>query len=59
LTTRRVIILVLAMLISVPVFSTSTYMDDNNSYLAGMNMMIGFPIGDNGFNLLFKSFIEE
>ena len=32
LTTRRVIILVLAMLISVPIFSDSTYKDDNTSY---------------------------
>ena len=49
----------LAMLISVPIFSTDTYMDDNNSYLVAMNMMINFPSGDPGFNSLFKSFIEN
>jgi len=32
ITTRRVIILVLAMLFSVPVFTVSTYLDDPNSY---------------------------
>jgi hypothetical protein len=59
LTTRRVIILVLAMLISVPIFSPGTYMDDNNSYVVAMYMMMGFPTGDEGFNLVFKSYIEE
>ena len=58
LTTRRVIVLVLAMLISVPVFSTGTYLDDNTTYVVAMNMMIGFQVGDDGFNRLFKSYIE-
>jgi hypothetical protein len=32
LTTRRVIILVLSMLISVPIFDSGTYVDDDTSY---------------------------
>lgn len=31
-TTRRVIVLVLAMLFSVPVFTVSTYLEEPNSY---------------------------
>lgn len=50
----------LAMLISVPVLNTDTYSEENNSYLAGMNMMIGgWEVGEAGFNSLFKSFIEN
>lgn len=49
----------LAMLISVPLFSNNTYLDDNNSYLVAMNMMQSFNAGDDGFNYLFKSYIEQ
>ncbi|CDW84359.1 adenylate and guanylate cyclase catalytic domain protein [Stylonychia lemnae] len=59
LTTRRVIVLVLAMLISVPVFSDDTYLDDNNSYDGAMQVLQVFSPGEEGFNLLFKSFIEQ
>jgi len=38
-TTRRVIILVLAMLFSFPVFSVSTYMDDPTSYQFGLGLV--------------------
>lgn len=59
LTTRRVIILVLAMLLSVPIFSTSTYLDDNDSYEIGLDLMRGYNPGDDGFNRVFNSFIEQ
>jgi hypothetical protein len=39
LTTRRVIILVLAMIFSVPLFSTSTYMEEPTSFQYGLNMV--------------------
>jgi len=39
LTTRRVIVLVLTMLISVPLFTSSTYIDDNTSNDLGLKMM--------------------
>jgi hypothetical protein len=48
---------VLAMLISVPVFSTDTYLDDNNSNDAAMQILQAFNPGEDGFNLLFNSFI--
>lgn len=58
LTTRRVIVLVLAMLISVPLFDSSTYVDDDTSYDTGLKLMSNFPPGSDGFNIMFKSFIE-
>lgn len=42
LTTRRVIILVLAMLFSVPLFSTSTYLEDPTSYEYGLAMLSSY-----------------
>jgi hypothetical protein len=42
LTTRRVIMLVLAMMFSVPVFTISTYKEDNNSYKFGLEMIKEF-----------------
>lgn len=47
------------MLISVPVFTTSTYLDENTSYDIGLRIMQGYNQTDDGFNLLFKSFIER
>ena len=38
-TTRRVIILVLAMLFSVPVFTVSTYLEEPNSFSYGLSLM--------------------
>jgi hypothetical protein len=38
-TTRRVIILVLAMLFSVPLFSVGSYLDDPNSYYYGLSLI--------------------
>jgi len=39
-TTRRVIILVLAMLFSVPLFSVGSYLDDPNSYSYGLSLIL-------------------
>ena len=38
-TTRRVIILVLAMLFSVPVFSVKTYLEDPHSFTYGVSLI--------------------
>mgnify|MGYP001557444302 CR=1 FL=1 len=58
LTTRRVIILVLSMLISVPIFDSRTYVDDNTSYDVVLKIMSTVSPGSDGFNILFKSFVE-
>lgn len=42
LTTRRVIILVLAMMFSVPIFTITTYKDENNSFTFGLEMIREF-----------------
>lgn len=57
LTTRRVILLVLAMLFSVPLFSTSTYLDPFNSYTFGLRMLAQYQAGTEGFNEVFKYYI--
>jgi hypothetical protein len=54
-----VIILVLAMLIAVPVFGTTTYLDDNTSYEVGLDIMSSLTPGTESFNQMFKSFIEN
>ena len=59
LTTRRVIILVLAMLFSVPLFSTTTYMEAPKSYEFGMKMIKAFDVNSTGFNTTFYSYIEK
>ena len=58
LTTRRVIILVLAMLISVPIFTDSTYQDENNSFQIGINMLQRYQAHTPQFDALFKSIVE-
>jgi hypothetical protein len=58
LTTRRVIILVLAMLISVPIFTDITYQDENTSFNLSINIMKNYKPHTPQFNAIFKSVIE-
>lgn len=55
LTTRRVIMLVLAMMFSVPIFTISTYKEDNNSYKFGLEIIKEFANNTNskGYNASF------
>jgi hypothetical protein len=46
------------MLLSVPLFDPGTYVDDNSSYDIGLKMMSTVTPYSDGFNILFKSFIE-
>lgn len=59
LTTRRTIILILAMLISVPIFSDSTYQDDNASYDTSLRIISAYDPGSDGFNIMFRSMVEQ
>jgi hypothetical protein len=47
------------MLISVPVFSSGTYKDDNTSYKIPLKMLAGYTPNSEGFNMMFKTFIEN
>ena len=58
LTVRRVIILVLAMLISVPIFSDTTFEDENTSFKIGISMIKNYEPHSYQFNRLLKSIIE-
>jgi hypothetical protein len=42
LTTRRVIMLVLAMIFSLPAFTISSYKDETNSYTFGLHIVDSF-----------------
>lgn len=61
LTTRRVIMLVLAMMFSVPIFTVSTYIDDNDSYTFGLQIIQSFEYDTTGigFNNSLITYISE
>ena len=59
LTTRRVIILVLAMLFSVPVFTVSTFISDYNGYEIGLQLIAEFTPRSEGFNDAFEALLLE
>ena len=61
LTTKRVIILVLAMMFSIPIFSISTYRNDNNSFKFGLELMDLFSSDPNGakFQISYDTYLTE
>lgn len=61
LTTRRVIILVLAMMFSVPIFTLNTYQDDNNSFTFGLELIREFTdkVNGAGWNATIDSYITQ
>ena len=61
LTTRRVIMLVLAMMFSVPAFTITTYKEENNSFTFGLELIreFGNDVTSAGFNTTFDSYISE
>lgn len=50
LTTKRLIIVVLAMLFSVPIFDTTTFITPPTSYEYGLSMLAAYDIGSDNFN---------
>ncbi len=58
LTTRRVIILVLAMLISVPLFTDVTYQEENTSFEFGVSLLQRYKPHTPQFDALFQSIVE-
>ncbi len=59
LTTRRVIVLILTMMFSVPILTLTTYMSENESFTFGLTLVTSFPQYSNGYNLTKASYIEE
>lgn len=45
------------MLISVPLFGDSTYLDDNTSYDIGLKMLSVYEPGSDAFNNMFYTFV--
>jgi hypothetical protein len=59
LTTKRLIIVVLAMLFSVPVFDTATFITPPTSYTFGLELMAAYQVGSDGFNMAFDYYVQE
>ena len=61
LTTKRVIILVLAMMFSVPIFSIYTYKDENNSFKFGLELMDQYSADPRGqeFQISFDTYRDK
>jgi hypothetical protein len=59
LTTRRVIVIVLIMMFSIPVLSLDTYRDEPNSFQYGLQLISAYTTSTTGFTMAFDSFIEE
>lgn len=60
LTTKRVILLVLAMIFATPLFALGTYYQDETSYLYGLQLINVFDADPNGegFNISFNSYVN-
>jgi hypothetical protein len=47
------------MLISVPLFASNTYMEDNSSQTVPLQMLYAFDAGSDGFTELFNTFVTR
>ena len=61
LTTRKIIVIVLIMMFSVPLFSLDTYQDDPNSYIYGLEMIAVYNASQYGigWNYTRDSFVAQ
>jgi len=59
LTTRRVIILVLSMMFSVPFLTLTTYKEENNSFVFGLELIDLYSVNTTGFTTMFNAYVEE
>jgi hypothetical protein len=58
LTTRKVILIVLAMLLSAPLFIVTTFKVDPDGNKVGLEFIAQYPVGSPGFNFAFENYIE-
>lgn len=60
LTTRRVIVIVLIMMFSVPILSLDTYREDPNSFKWGLQLIASYtPVNGDGWKGAYRTFIDE
>lgn len=61
LTTKRVLVLVILMLLFVPIFTINTYKDENTYFKFGLDLLDGFSdnMANTTYKNLFSSYIEE
>ena len=59
LTTKRLIIVVLAMLFSVPLFDTDTYNETPDANAYGLELIASFEYNSLGFNQSFDYYVDE
>jgi hypothetical protein len=53
------ILIILAMLFSVPLFDVTSYINPPSSYEIGLNMLAAFPEGSPEFDIVMQSYIGE
>ena len=58
LTTKWVIVLVLTMMFSVPLFMLTTYREENKSFEFGLNLMNLFEDGTTSFSTIYQDYID-
>jgi hypothetical protein len=58
LTTRKVILIVLSMLLTAPLFIVTTYKSDPDGASVGLELIAANEVGTDGFNFAFENFIE-
>ena len=61
LTTKRVLVLVILMLLFVPIFTINTYKDENTYFRYGLDLLDGFSdnMKNSTYTNLFKSYVDE
>jgi len=58
LTTRKVILIVLSMLLTAPLFVVTTFKPNPDGAAIGLEMIAANQVGTDGFNLAFENYIE-
>jgi hypothetical protein len=58
LTTRKVILIVLAMLLTAPIFIVTTFKPNPDGASVGLELIADYEVGTEGFNFAFENFIE-
>src|SRR3569833_2412514 len=59
MTTMKMIIIILAMLFSVPPFDASTYISAPNTYGYDLTLLKNFTVNSTGFNYTFNYIVQE
>lgn len=61
ITTRRVLVLIILMLLFVPIFTVNTYKEENEYFVYGLDLVEEYAdkMSSNTYKILFRSYIDE